>query len=104
MANIVRGEAGHRGRVLYFSYSTWQGNDLSVIKNFLNVQLPSLNIPSLPTLTINYIESGQNWFVLRNILLSYPPLKGLKKPFESLPVLCHMCIRFYKLFTPRGAI
>ena len=26
-----------RGRVLYFTYSTWHANDLSVIKNFLNI-------------------------------------------------------------------
>ena len=43
----------------------------------------------------NYIKSGQIWFC-SNILLSYPALKGLKKTFESLPVLCHMRIRFYK--------
>ena len=41
MANIARGEAKcyisieAECRVLYFPYSTWQGNDLSVIKNFL---------------------------------------------------------------------
>ena len=41
MANIARGEAEcyisieAECRVLYFPYSTWQGNDLSVIKNFL---------------------------------------------------------------------
>ena len=42
--------------MLYFMYSTWQGNDLSAIKNFLNIHSPLLNIPSLPTLTTNYIE------------------------------------------------
>ena len=42
MANIARGEAEcyitmeAKCRVLYFPYSTWQGSDLSVIKNFLN--------------------------------------------------------------------
>ena len=41
MANIARGEAEcyinieAECRVLYFPYSRWQGNDLSVIKNFL---------------------------------------------------------------------
>ena len=86
MANIARGEAEcyisieAECRVLYFTYSTWQGNDLSVIKNFLNIHSPPLNIPSLPTLTINYIESGQNWFCF-NTLLSYPALKGLRKTF-----------------------
>ena len=86
MANIARGEAKcyisieAECRVLYFPYSTWQGNDLSVIKNFLNIHSPSLNIPSLPTLTINYIESGQKWFC-SNTLLSYPLLKGLRKTF-----------------------
>ena len=94
--------------MLYFMYSMWQGNDLSVVKNFLNIHLPPLNLPSLPTLTINYIESRQNWFY-SNTLLSYPALKGLRKPFESFPVLCHTRIQFYKriiiaLFTPRGAI
>ena len=84
MANIAQGEAecyiSIECRVLYFSYSTWQGNDLSVIKNFLNIHLPPLNIPSLPTLTIKYIESGQTWFS-SNTLLSYPALKGLRKTF-----------------------
>ena len=43
MANIARGEAECYSsievecRVLYFPYSTWQGNDLSVIKNFLTI-------------------------------------------------------------------
>ena len=67
-------------RVLYFTYSTWQGNDLSVIKNFLNIHSPPLNIPSLPTLTTNYIESGQNW-LCSNTLLSYPVLKWVRKTF-----------------------
>ena len=68
MANIAQGKAEYyisieaMCQVLNFMYSTWQGNDLSVIKNFLNIHLPPLNIPSLPTLMINYIESGQNWF------------------------------------------
>ena len=59
MANIARGEAEYcisikaECRVLYFMYSTWQGNVLSVLKNFLNIHSPSLNIPSLPSLTIN---------------------------------------------------
>ena len=66
MANIAQGEAEcyisikAKCLMLYFTYSMWQDNDLSVIKNFLNIDSPPLNIPSLPTLTINYIESGQN--------------------------------------------
>ena len=48
--------------ILFKYYSTWQGNDLSVIKNFLNIHSPPLNIPSLLTLSINDIKSGQNWF------------------------------------------
>ena len=91
MANIARGEAKcyisietecqvAECRVLYFTYSMWQGNDLSVIKNFLNIHSPPLNIPNLPTLTINYMESGQNWFC-SNTLLSYPALKRLRKTF-----------------------
>ena len=65
MANTGRAEAEcyisieAECQVLYFTYSTWQGNDLSVIKNFLNNHLPPLTIPSLPTLTINYIELTQ---------------------------------------------
>ena len=50
-------------------YSIWQGNDLSGIKNFLNFHLLLLNIPSLPTLSINYIKSGQNWFCSNTLLL-----------------------------------
>ena len=77
-----------QGRVLYFPYSMWQDSDLSVIKNFLNIHSPPLNIPSLPSLTIHYIESGQIW-CCSNILLSYPVLKGLRKTFckpsDSLP-------------------
>ena len=86
MANIARGEAEcyisieAECQVLYFPYSTWQGNDLSVIKNFLNIHSPPLNIPSLPTLTINNIESELNWFCC-NTLLCYPALKGLRKTF-----------------------
>ena len=86
MANIAQGEAEcyinikAECRVLYFMYSTWQGKDLSVIKNFLNIHLPPLNIPTLPTLTINYIESGQKW-VCSNTLPCYPVLKGLRKSF-----------------------
>ena len=41
MVNIARSEAecyiSTECRVLYFPYSTWQGNDLSVIKNFLTI-------------------------------------------------------------------
>ena len=65
MANIAQGEAEcyisieFKCQLFYFMYSMWQGNDLNVIKNFLNIYLPPLNIPSLPTLTINYIEFGQ---------------------------------------------
>ena len=42
-ANIARGEAEYyisieaEYWVLYFTYSMWQHNDLSVIKNFLNI-------------------------------------------------------------------
>ena len=51
MTNIARGEAEcyisieAEFRVLYFTYSTWQGNDVSVIKNFLNIHSTPLNIP-----------------------------------------------------------
>ena len=43
IANITRSKAEcyisieAECRVLYFTYSMWQGNDLSVIKNFLNI-------------------------------------------------------------------
>ena len=43
MANIAQGETEcyisieAECRVLYFTYSTWQGNDLSAIKNFLAI-------------------------------------------------------------------
>ena len=43
MANIAQGEAEcyisieAKCLVLYFLYSMWQGNDLSVIKNFLAI-------------------------------------------------------------------
>ena len=43
MANMARGKAEcyisieAERQVLYFLYSTWQGNDLNVIKNFLNI-------------------------------------------------------------------
>ena len=86
MANITRGKAEcyitieAECQVLYFPYSMWQGNDLSVIKNFLNIHSCHHHIPSLPTLTINRIESGQNWFC-SNTLLSYPVLKGLRETF-----------------------
>ena len=86
MANIAWGEAKcyisieAECQVLYFTYSTRQGNDLSVIKNFLDIHSPPLNIPSLPTLTINYIKSRQIW-LSSNTLLSYPVLKGLRKTF-----------------------
>ena len=101
MVNIARGEAKcyicikAECQVLYFTYSMWQGNDFSVIKNFLDIHSPQLNIPSLPTLTINYIQSGQN-LISSNTLLSYPVLKGQEESFESHMVLCHMRIRFYK--------
>ena len=58
----------------------WQGNDLSVIKISLKFHLPPVNIPSMPTLTINYIKSRQTWFC-SNTLLSYLALKGLRKTF-----------------------
>ena len=66
MANIAQGKAEcyisieAECQVLYFTYSMWQGNDLSVIKNFFTIHLQPLNIPSLLTLTINYIASRQN--------------------------------------------
>ena len=86
MANIARGKAEYyitievECQVLSFTYSMWQGNDLSVIKNFLIIHLPPLNIPSLPTLTINYIKFRQKWFC-SNTLLSHPLLKELRKTF-----------------------
>ena len=64
MTNIARGEAEcyisieAECRVLYFTYSTWQGNDLSVIKNFHNIHSPPFNIPSFPTLTSNPDKTG----------------------------------------------
>ena len=73
---------------------------LSAIKKFLNIHSSPLNIPSLPTLMINYIKSGQNWFC-SNTLQSYPGLKGLRKPFESLIFLCHTHIQFYKQIIQR---
>ena len=79
MASIARGKVERyisietKCWVLYFTYSMWQDNDWSVIKNFLNIHSPPLNIPSLLTLMINYIESGQIW-VCSNTLLSYPAL------------------------------
>ena len=48
MANIARGEAKcyisieAECRVLYFPYSTRQGNDLSIIKNFLTFTLATI--------------------------------------------------------------
>ena len=101
MASIARGKAEcyisieAECRALYLIYSTWQGNDLSVIKNFLNIHLPPSNIPSLLTLTANYIETRQNR-ICSNILLSYAVLKGPRKSFESFLVLCHTHIPFYK--------
>ena len=94
MANIAGGQVKHyisieaKCQVLYFMYSTRQGYDLSVIKNFRNIHLPPLNISNLPMLTINYIESRQHW-LCSNTLLPFPALKWLsktfKKPFVSLP-------------------
>ena len=81
--------------MLYFAYSMWQSNVLSVIKNFLNIHSSPLNIPILPTLTIHYIESGQTGFVLTSYCL-IQHWKGWEKSFESFQVLCHMLIRFYK--------
>ena len=69
MANIARGEAKcyisikAKFRMLYFTHNTWQGYELSVMKNFLNIHSLPLNIPSLPTLLIHNIESGQKWFI-----------------------------------------
>ena len=99
MANTARGKAEcyisikAECQVLYFLYSTWQGNDLSVIKNFLNIHLPPLSIPSLPTLSINYWTKPG--FVC-SIYCLIQCWKGWEKSFENLPVLCHTCIQFYK--------
>ena len=58
IANIAQGKAEcyisikAECRMLYFiqfMYSMWQGNDLIVIKNLLNIHSPPLNTPSLPT-------------------------------------------------------
>ena len=62
MANIALGFAScyisikADFRVLYFPYSTWQDNDLSVIKNFLAITI--LNIPIVPITSIYYVKSG----------------------------------------------
>ena len=94
--------------------STWQGNDLSFMKNYLNIHSPPLNIPSLfcwLCWTIKYIKSGQNW-LCSNTLLSYPVLKGLRKtfwePFSCLPYT-YPVLQLYKwnniaLFTPHSAV
>ena len=62
MGNIARGEAEcsisieAECQVLYFMYSTWQGNDLNVIKNFLAI---IIHIPIVPSILIHHIKSGQ---------------------------------------------
>ena len=90
MANIARGKAecyiSIEAECLIFHIARGRAMILSVIKNFLNIHSPPLNIPSLPTLTINYIESGQNWFC-SNTLLSYPvPEKNLLKIFQFFAI------------------
>ena len=65
MANMAQGKAKYYISIeaecfILHICSPWQGNDLGVIKNFLNIRLQSLNIPGVPTLTIHYIKSGLN--------------------------------------------
>ena len=83
-------------RVYHFTYSMWQENDLSVIKNSLNIHWLPLSIPSFPTLII---KLHRIWTMLGFILTPYYLIqcwKGWEIPFESLPVLCHTHIQFYK--------
>ena len=73
MANIARGEAEcyisikAECRVLYFPYSTWQGSDLSVIKNFLPI---TKHIKCADYVSIHHVKSGQTHCVVTFTILS----------------------------------
>ena len=73
MANIARGEAEcyinieAECRVLYFPYSTWQGNDLSVIKNFLAI---TKHTNCADYTSIHHVKSGRTHCVVTFAILS----------------------------------
>ena len=103
MANVAWGEAEcyisieAECRVLYFTYNTWQGNDLWVIKNFLSI--------ITYTNCVEYVDTSHQIQTnsLFGRLLSYPSLYWLRKsiwnPSGSLPytylVLYQHCFRLW---------
>ena len=109
MANIAWGEAEcyiiieAECGVLYFIYSTWQGNDLSVTKNFLAI---TIHITIVLNLLIHYIKSGRTHCLWHS--WSYPSLYQLRKtvwnPSGSLPYV-YLVLYYYNiaLFTPHSA-
>ena len=86
MANIAQGEAEcyisikAECQVLYFTYSTWQGNDLSVIKNSLTITCAVIKHTKFADFD-DKLHRIRTTLVFSNTLLSYPVLKGLRKTF-----------------------
>ena len=91
MANITRGETEcyisieAECWVLYFTYSTWQGNDLSVIKNFLAIIIH--NLYQLCRVC-RYITSHPDELIVCDIYYLIHHCTGWGKPSEILPALC----------------
>ena len=96
MANIARGEAEYyisievEYQVLYFPYSMWQGNDLSIIKNFL-VIIKHI----VPTTLIHHVKSGwTHCFVTFTILsIAVPAEENHLKSFQFFTI--HVSILYY---------
>ena len=88
--------------MLYFPYSTWQGNDLSVIKNFLAI---SMNILIVPTTLIHHAKSGRTHCVVTftTLFIAVPAEENCLA--GSLPY-AYLVLYYYNiaLFTPRCAI
>ena len=97
MANIARGKAEcyisirAECRVLYFPYSTWQGNDLSVIKNFLAI---TKHTNCANYASIHHVKSGQTHCVVTFTILAIT-VSAEENRLKSLRFFGHTRIRFY---------
>ena len=109
MANIAQGKAEcyisieAKCWVLYFMYSTWQGNDLSVITNFLNIHSPPLNIPnsfgsSLGSTLLQRLQRIQNCAArLCSDLQKYDHVSAFYHRLSWLPLPCFIQFRLLYL-------
>ena len=90
--------------MLYFLYSTWQGNDLSVIRNFLAI---TKHTSCADYTLIYHIKSGRTHYVVMFTILSIAvsAKENRLKSFQFFATCASGSVLLqYSMFTPCGAI